>query len=130
LATGSEPGPTAATGELRLWDTSTGRLRFPPIPFTNYVSAIAFHPDGNLLATGDYSGFVRTWDLATGREIGRPISQGGIVLVISFNSDGRLLAVGLASDKIPKPGTRLWDVTTRQPIGELLPSADSVRRIE
>jgi Flp pilus assembly protein TadD len=105
-------------------------LLFPPIPFTNYVSAIAFHPDGKLLATGDYSGLVRTWDLATGREIGRPLSQGGIVLVISFTSDGRLLAVGLARDKIPKPGTRLWDVTTRQPIGELLPSADSVRRIE
>jgi WD40 repeat protein len=29
FATGSNPGPLA-TGELRLWDTSTGRLLFPP----------------------------------------------------------------------------------------------------
>jgi serine/threonine protein kinase/WD40 repeat protein len=130
FATGSEPGPTAATGELRLWDTSTGRLLFPPIPFTNYVSAIAFHPDGKLLATGDYSGLVRTWDLATGQEIGRPLPQGGIVTALSFSSDGRVLAVGLARDNIPKPGTRLWDVTTRQLIGDLLPSIDSVQRIE
>jgi WD40 repeat protein/tetratricopeptide (TPR) repeat protein len=117
------------TGELRLWDTSTGRLRFPPVPYSNYVSAIAFHPDGKLVATGDYSGLVRTWDLSTGREIGRPLSQGEIVLALSFSPDGKMLAVGLAADRTGKPGTRLWDATTRQPIGELLPSTHHISRI-
>ena len=51
-------------------------------------------------------------------------------MALSFSSDGKVLAVGLARDNIPKAGTRLWDVTTRQPIGELLPSTDTVRRIE
>ena len=41
-----------------------------------------------------------------------------------------MLAVGLASDRTGKPGIRLWDTTTRQPIGELLPSTDTVTRIE
>src|SRR5262249_29872902 len=117
-------------GELRLWDRSTGRLLFPPIPHTDWVSAIAFHPDGKLVATGDYSGLVRTWDVSTGREIGRPLSQGEIVLSLSFSPDGKALAVGLARDRTGKPGTRLWDATTGQPIGELLSSTNGITRIE
>jgi WD40 repeat protein/tetratricopeptide (TPR) repeat protein len=136
FATGSDPreaprnaGGTAAMGELRLWETSTGRLLFPPILQANYVSAIAFHPDGKLVATGDYSGLVRTWDVSTGREIGRPLPQGEIVLALSFSPDGKVLAVGLARDRTRNPGTRLWDATTRQRIGELLPSTDNITRI-
>jgi WD40 repeat protein/tetratricopeptide (TPR) repeat protein len=129
FATGSNPRQIA-TGELRLWDTSTGRLLFPPMPHTNYVSAIAFHPDGKLVASGDFSGLVRTWDISTGQEIGRPLPQGEIVLALSFSPDGKMLAVGLAKDRTGKPGTRLWDTTTRQPIGELLPSTDNIDRIE
>jgi WD40 repeat protein/tetratricopeptide (TPR) repeat protein len=129
FATGSDP-QHIPTGELRLWDTSTGRLLFPPIPHTNRVSAIAFHPDGKLVATGDYSGLVRTWDLSTGREIGRPLHQGGaIVTAFSFSPDGKILAVGLSREHTGKPGTRLWNVTTRQRIGELLPSTEDIRRI-
>jgi hypothetical protein len=104
-------------------------LLFPPIPHTNFVSAIAFHPDGKLVATGDYSGLVRTWDLSTGREIGRPLDQGEIVLALSFSPDGKMLAVGLAADRTRRPGTQLWDATTRQRIGELLPSPDTITRI-
>jgi WD40 repeat protein/Flp pilus assembly protein TadD len=129
FATGSDPRQIP-TGELRLWDTNTGRLLFPPIPYTNYVSAIAFRPDGRLVATGDYSGLVRTWDLSTGREIGRPIHQGGaIVTALSFSPDGNILAVGLSKEHAGNPGTRLWDATTRQPIGELLPSTEDITRI-
>ena len=129
FATGSHP-PRIPTGELRLWDTNTGELLFPPIPHTNHVSAIAFHPDGKLVATGDYNGQVRTWDLSTGREIGRPLYQGGaIVLALSFSPDGKILAVGLSIERALKPGTQLWDVTTRQRIGELLPSTEDIRRI-
>jgi serine/threonine protein kinase/WD40 repeat protein/tetratricopeptide (TPR) repeat protein len=129
FATGSNP-LNAATGELRLWDTSTGRLLLPPIPHTNFVSAIAFHPDGKLVATGEFSAHVRIWDISTGCEIGRPLPTGEIVLALSFSPDGQTLAVGLANDRTGKAGTRLWDITTRQPIGELLPSTDRITRIE
>jgi WD40 repeat protein len=127
FATGSNP--SIARGELRLWDTNTGRLLLPPMPHTNYVSAIAFHPEGKLVATGDYSGLVRTWDLSTGRETELPLSQREIVLAVSFSPDGNMLAVGLSSDHTGKPGTRLWDAMTRQPIGDLLPTTDVISRI-
>jgi WD40 repeat protein/tetratricopeptide (TPR) repeat protein len=127
FATGSNP--PAATGEVRVWETSTGRLRFPPQPLTNYVAALAFQPDGKVLATGDYSGLVRLWDTFTGKEIGRPLSQGEIVLSLAYSPDGKMLAVGLTQDK-GKPGIRLWKTETREPIGELLPGTESIRRVE
>ena len=122
FATGSNP-ETRYAGELRLWDASTGRLRFPPMPHTNWVAALAFQPDGKVVAAGDYDGLVRFWDTSTGREIGRPLPQGEMVLSLAYSPDGTMLAVGLASEK-GKTGTRLWDTRTRQPIGELLPSTD------
>ena len=95
------------------------------MPHTNYVAALAFQPDGKVLAAGDYNGLVRFWDTSTGKEIGRPLPQGEIVLSLAYSPDGKMLAVGLADDHTGKPGIRLWDTETRQPIGELLPSTDT-----
>jgi serine/threonine protein kinase/WD40 repeat protein/tetratricopeptide (TPR) repeat protein len=117
-------------GEVRVFVASTGRLRLPPIPHTNDVSALAFHPDGKVLAAGDYDGLVRTWDLATGREIGLPLAQGEIVLSLAYSPDGNSLAVGLANDVSGKAGVRLWDTRTRRPISDLLPSTHYVSHIE
>ncbi len=128
FATGTHP--FNATGEVRIWDASTGRLRFSPMPHTNYVSALAFHPGGKVLAAGDFNGLVRTWDTATGREIGRPLAQGEIVMSLAFSPDGKVLAVGLAIDRTGKPGVRLWDTGTRRAIGGLLPSSRTVDRID
>jgi hypothetical protein len=55
---------------------------------------------------------------------GKPVSPSS-----TSSPYGKMLAVGLASDRTGKPGTRLWDATTRQPIGELLPSTDYFTRI-
>ena len=68
----------------------------PPIPHTNCVAALAFQPDGKVLAAGDYDGLVRFWDTSTGQEIGRPLPQGEIVLSLAYSPDGTMLAVGLA----------------------------------
>ena len=128
FATGSNPPGMA--GEVRVWDTSTGHLRFPPLPHTNYVVALAFQPDGKVLAAGDFHGLVRLWDTSTGKEIGRPLRQGEIVLSLAYSPNGKRLAVGLSHDHTGKAGVRLWDTETRQPIGELLPSRDAVTQIE
>jgi len=126
FATGSNPA-TRYASELRLYDASTGRLRFPPLPNANWIAALAFRPDGEVLAAGDYDGLVRFWDTSTGRELGRPLPQGEMVRSLAYSPDGTVLAVGLASEK-GKRGIRLWDTRTRQPIGDLLPGAEG--RIE
>ena len=106
-----EQSGRSRAGEVRLWDASTGRLLLPPMPHTNYVSALAFQPDGKVLAAGDFNGLVRFWDTSTGREIGRPLPQGEIVLSLAYSPDGKMLAVGLANDHTGKPGVRLWDTS-------------------
>jgi serine/threonine protein kinase/WD40 repeat protein/tetratricopeptide (TPR) repeat protein len=128
VATGSNP-LGRVTGEVRIWDASSGRLRFPPMLHTNWVRALTFRPDGKTLAAGDYNGLVRFWDTSTGKEIGRPLPQGEIVLGLAFSPDGKVLAAGLAKDHTGKPGTRLWDTTTGKPIGDLLPSTANVTRV-
>ena len=129
FATGGDPYQGIA-GEVRLWDATTGRLRLGPLPHTNYVRALAFAPDGKVIAAGDYNGLVRFWNTTTGREVGRPLAQREIVLDLAYSPDGKILAVGLAKDRTGKPGVRLWDTTTGRAIGELLSSTADVNRIE
>jgi WD40 repeat protein/tetratricopeptide (TPR) repeat protein len=129
FATGSYPNGRVA-GEVRLWDTSTGRLLLPPMPHTNWVRPLAFRPDGKVLAAGDFNGLVRFWDTSSGRELGRPFPQGEIVLALAYSPDGKILAAGLSDDHTGKPGVRLWDAAIGRPIGELLPSPDRVHRID
>ena len=100
-----EPSGARATGEVRLWDASTGRLRFPPMPHTNYVAALAFQPDGKVLAAGDFNGLVRLWDTSTGREIGRPLPQGEIVLSLALQP-GRQDARGGSRQRSYRQGRR------------------------
>jgi WD40 repeat protein/tetratricopeptide (TPR) repeat protein len=117
-------------GEIRLFDARTGQLRLPPISHTNDVSALAFHPDGKLLAAGDYDGLVRFWDTSTGSEVGRPLAQGEIVWSLAYSPDGKTLAVGLVNDYSGQAGVRLWDIATGKPRGALLPTTYYVSRLE
>jgi WD40 repeat protein len=70
-------------------------------PLQDRVTAVAFSPDGRLLATGagepSRSGQIKLWDAATGklvREISQPHSDS--VLALEFSPDCTLLASGSA----------------------------------
>ena len=64
----------------QVWDAATGRPVSPLLPHINWPSALAFSPDGKVLATGDYSRTVHRWDVETGARIGRPFATGGPVV--------------------------------------------------
>ncbi|MFN0054476.1 MAG: M56 family metallopeptidase [Planctomycetales bacterium] len=79
---------------------------FPPSAL-NQVLALAFSPDGRLLATGDILG-VKLWDLTTSqlvRTIQSPFRYGRSVLL--FSPDGAEL-LRADADKV----VRLWEVST------------------
>ena len=89
---------------------------------TGSVEAIAFSPDGHLLATGDGNGTLRLWDPTTREPIrtmhmtnpGDGTTNG--ITAVTFSPSGQLLAVGEDSGAIG-----MWDPATGQLLGSIQP---------
>jgi WD40 repeat protein len=84
--------------------------------------AVAFSPDGRLLATGARDGTITLWDLRTGERSGAPLQgPAGRVNSIDFSPDGRVLASAAIDGTVV-----LWDIASRRQIGAGLPVALSL----
>jgi len=85
---------SSADGTVSFWD-KTGHSIRSPLQTNTSVSAIAFSPQGSLLALGDEKGSVKLWDEKGDqlREIGRHTAA---IWGVSFSSDGQMIAT--ASD--------------------------------
>ena len=89
----------ASTGgvELKLWDAGTGKLRLT-FKQENFIRAMAFSPDGKLVASGDgapkagASGEVVIWDASSGEERQRWEVRDGGVVALAIAADGKTLA--------------------------------------
>ena len=83
------------------------------------ASAVAFGPDGTLLATGGGTGDVRFWDSQTGAEVGpRVAAVAGYVLDLGWTPDGKgLVSSGTDGD------VQLIDVQARSTSG-VMPSVE------
>jgi WD40 repeat protein len=71
--------------------------------------AVAFSPDGQLLAAGTAEGQVRLWRVNDGQPLLTCEGHMGAVWSVAFSPDGRLLASGSTDGTV-----RLWDVNSGQ----------------
>jgi WD40 repeat protein len=74
---------------------------------TNWVTSVAFSPDGRLLASGSYDRTIKLWDVASGSLVRTLKGHTSSVFSVAFSPDGRLLASGSADETI-----KLWDVAS------------------
>lgn len=87
--------------------------------YTAPILAVAFSPDGRLLASGGDVAEVRLWDPATGKTVRTLKATTKTIHRLAFSPDGRTLAGG-------GPRVHFWNVAK----GKLMKRLDPVRRPE
>jgi WD40 repeat protein len=99
---------------IRLWDLSTHQTRYILKGHEGFVETVAFHPDGQILASGSRDRSVKLWHqdklVRTLTEHTEPINM------VAFHPDGQVLASGSTDRTI-----KLWEVST----GKLLKTLTS-----
>lgn len=107
-------------GTVRLWDTGksdqtkAGKMLVAMLGHTSDVGALAFSPDGKLLASGggysnnkspDYS--VRLWEVPSGKSVAVLKGHSASISNLEFSPDGKTLATASLDGTI-----KLWDIAT------------------
>jgi WD40 repeat protein len=75
----------------RLYDCATGR-EHTLTGHRDFVSGLAFSPDGSTLATGSMDGTIRLWSTASGASIGALTGHLQETTDLAFSPDGQTLA--------------------------------------
>ncbi|MFB7739478.1 hypothetical protein ACFC08_35040 [Streptomyces sp. NPDC056112] len=98
---------------VRLWDTTDpdDPTLLSTLPASEQsVDSVAFHPEGNLMASAGFADTVRLWNVEAPKKptpAGVPLKQHGQrFLSVAFHPDGKILAGAGEGGTI-----RLWDVT-------------------
>ena len=126
LLSASDDG-TVVTWDTINWKTSGMPLEQPSTPMSgfalpplsggklNAIRALALSPEGNKLATGDFSGKVVLWDLRTRKVVGELTDEtDGVVNELDFHPGGNMLAVTSSG----RPAL-VWDVRNHSLLGRL-----------
>lgn len=92
---------------IRLWNVADATECSPFARHQGEVSAVAFAPDGRILATASHDHTIVFWKTATGEKVGELLGHQGHVKAIAFSPDGQFVASG-SDDKT----IRVWKAAT------------------
>ncbi len=112
-------------GGINLIDTTTGHLIAQFDGLTDIARAVAFSPDGKLVAIGggyaQQSGDVRIWDITKRREILQIEGHADTIQALAFSPDQKILATASYDKDI-----RLWNTTSGEELQTLRDHIDAV----
>jgi len=113
----------ARSQELIALDARSGDTLWDGAVPDRMNSAVAWSPDGRLIATGGWqSGKLNLWDSATGRRTAEPVTaNAGWVVSIDFAWNGSLVVTAGTDGTV-----RLFDTNTLEQVGANIPADDNV----
>ncbi|HBB30440.1 MAG TPA: hypothetical protein DDZ80_22525 [Cyanobacteria bacterium UBA8803] len=106
---------------LRIWDASSGKCLRELKAHNKGLPAIAFHPNGEIIASSSEDTTIKIWNLSDGKCIHALKEHTNEVWSLNFSPDGRTLASS-SFDQIIK----LWDVGTGECLQTLEGHCDRV----
>lgn len=134
----ADPAQEIFGDAVRVWDLITGEVRYTLADHDASITAIAFSPDGETLATASYNHdrrmlTIHLWDAATGerrhslfRAVSPRLYSGAYYFraVLAFSPDGKTLY-----SSTTYPIIQVWDVEQGTLIRSLVPYREVVRAI-
>jgi len=102
-------------GEVRLWQTATGKLFGEPMRHVQPVWSVAFRPGGGKLLTGGSDRAARFYSIIDGAILGKPLDHEGTVANVVFSRNGRLALTASAGGN-NSANARLWELAPGDPV--------------
>ncbi|MEB3213875.1 MAG: WD40 repeat domain-containing protein [Leptolyngbyaceae bacterium] len=79
---------------VRLWSLDGEQIGEPFSGHQDYITALAFSPDGQTLLSGSWDTFTRVWDVETGEQVHEFSENSERVLSIAFNPNNSEFVLG------------------------------------
>lgn len=98
-------------GDARIWDRAAAVVQ-TQVHHATAVQAIAYRPDGGLVASAGLWGVIKVWDPKTGAPHAPDAQTDAAVYSAAFSPDGGLLITGGEDNN-----AQLWDVASMTPRG-------------
>lgn len=93
---------------VKIWQSADGKV-IHELPHPDGGQALAFSPQGTLLATGDYQGIIRIWNQQDATLLNTFKGHQQAVRGLTYSNSGNLIASVSSDDSI-----RLWHATSGQ----------------
>jgi WD40 repeat protein/serine/threonine protein kinase len=100
-------GADNSPGEVKVWETTSGKEKFTLRGHTRGVHCVAFSPDGRQLCTGSWDGTLKLWDGDSGKEQQTLTGHSYQVYSLAYSRDGRWIASASGDFTV-----RIWDART------------------
>ena len=90
---------------VKLWSTKTGQMQHKIKKHTDWVTAVAFSPNGQMVATADRNGGISIWDPENAQELFTLAGHKSSVTALSWRGDSKLLASSSEDGTV-----KLWEM--------------------